>query len=392
MIKGNSKLLKRDALLCSILTVITTGVFYLFFINLAFLDPFEKAFEDFSLGDLYFSENFKDSNVSKKIILVNIKHKDRIEIAEAINKIGRQNPKVIGLDIIFKDKKEAAGDSILKAALSKYPNIVTSYYFEDKETVKNNSYFDTPNQAHGFINLNFENSSSVVRYFQGTKKVDNEKHYSFATQLAMKNGSLNIESNSEKFEEKLLINYTGNQSSFLTFDIEDILNKDSIPALKNSIVLLGYLGTPTGNPYDIEDKLFSPLNPKSVGKSTPDIYGLVVHANIINMLIEGDYIVKIPNYISYFLAFVCCFIMTLIALKIEKRSSFLYHLLIKLLQLISTIILLYITIVLLKYNIHLNVTPIIVLTLLGIEMVIYYSYLFHYLKKRFQWKSYLLDS
>lgn len=393
MSEVNSRYLKRDTFICTILTILTTGIFYFFFINISFLDPFEKAFKDFSLSDVYYSENIKDSEVSNKIILVNVEHHDRLNIAKALKKIGNQSPKAIGIDIIFKDKKNAKSDSILKKALLNNDNIITSFYLEDNTVVKNDSFFDTPNQTSGFINLSFsDNESAVVRDFTGVKSLNDRPNYSLALQLAIKSGYIKPNENLDKFEDKLLINYTGNQSSFLIFEIDEILNNEGIPALKNSIVLLGYLGTPTGNKYDIEDKLFTPLNSKFVGKSVPDMYGLLIHANIVNMLIQDDLILKIPNFISYILAAVLCFFMTLFTLKIEKRSSLLYQVMVKLLQLVVTIILLYISIVLLKINVHLNITPIIFLTILGIEMVAYYVFLFHYLKKRFQWKSYLLDS
>lgn len=393
MDKVNSKYLKRDTLICTILTILTASIFYFFFINLTFLNPFKKAFKDLRLSDVFYSENIKDNEVSNKIILVNIEQHDRLHIAKALEKISNQGPKAIGIDIIFKDKKGVKGDSLLKNAFLNNDKIITSYYIENNTVVRNDPYFNSPNQTSGFINLNFnDNESLVVRHFTGVKSIKDKPNYSLALQLALKSGYIKPDENLDKFEDKLLINYTGNQSSFLIFEIDEILNRENIPALKNSIVLLGYLGTPTGNKYDIEDKLFTPLNPKFVGKSVPDMYGLIIHANIVNMLIQDDLILKIPSFISYILAVILCFFITMISLKIEKKSSLLYQVSEKIVQLVITIILLYISILLLKINVHLNITPIIILTLLGIEMVGYYVFLFHYLKKRFQWKSYLLDS
>lgn len=388
---NSAKFLWRDAFICTLFSVIVLGILYFSFIKISVFDPFEKAFEDFSLSDIYTAEDLKELTPTKDIVLINIKHEDRYKIAQAIDIVDSQQPKVIGLDIIFKDRKEPFQDSILKESMIKTKNLVTSFYIENNHLVENNPYFKSNNQSEGFINLNFAEDAAVIREFVGFKRFQNNKYNSFASQLALKAGLLNQTNASTHLEDKLLINYSGKADSFLTFDIGEILNKKDIPALKNAIVIFGYLGTPTGNAFDIEDKFFTPLNPKFAGKSVPDMYGTIIHANIVKMIIGKDFIVKIPNYISYIFAFLCCFLMSAVGLKIDKKSSVVFHLLIKLLQLVVSIILLYVTLLLLKINIHINITPVLILTLLGIEMIVYYGHLFHYLKKRFQWKSYLLN-
>lgn len=381
----------RDSFICTILTILMTGILYFSFIKISALDPFEKAFEDFSLSDLYTAKDFKEMTPTKDIILINIKHADRLEIAKTIEIISKQNPKVIGLDIIFKERKDPQIDSILRSAMTMTKNLVTPFYFDGDQMVTNDNYFLTENQSKGYINLNFNSGKSVVRDFEGVMSVKDSVYFGFATQLAIKSGKLKESSARDVLKDKLLINYTGKTNSFLTFDIEDILANKQIPALKDAIVIMGYLGTPTNNQYDVEDKFFTPLNPNYTGKSVPDMYGVVIYANILKMIITKDFIVKIPNFISYILAFLFCFLMTALGLKIEHKSPFLYHLLIKFLQLLVTVILLYGTLLLLKFNIHISITPVIVLTVLGIGLIVYYGYLFHYLTKKYKWKNYLSE-
>lgn len=81
--------LKRDALICSGLSVITAGIFYFFFINLTFLDPFEKAFKDFSLSDIYYSERLKEEQISNKTIskIYTIEISKAAVLNEAVKKI-----------------------------------------------------------------------------------------------------------------------------------------------------------------------------------------------------------------------------------------------------------------------------------------------------------------
>ena len=64
---------------------------------------------------------------------------------------------------------------------------------------------------------------------------------------------------------------------------------------KNKIVLIGYVG----NTLDIdtgEDKFFTPLNEKYVGKANKDMYGIVVHANIISTILRNNLIDVLPNF------------------------------------------------------------------------------------------------
>lgn len=384
MIKKNNSYLWRDALVCTTASVVLAGVLFMMFLHIHIFDPFEKAFEDFSFTDIYTSQNFKENNVTNKIVLINIENYDRAKIAEAINKIALSNPKVIGLDIIFRDKKDLIKDSILHHSLQKNKNIVSAYILEDKKTVSSNPYFKTTET--GFIN--FDQNDAVLRDFTGIKRHDNKIYYAFPVRVLKSAGLLNnITEN--KLENALKINYFGNHNSFLTFDLSEVISSDKIPALRNSIVLFGYMGTPTGNIYDIQDKHFTPLNSKFAGKSIPDMYGIVVHANIIKMLIDANYIYNVPKPIVFILAFCCCYIFVFIAIFMHKKSALTFHILLKFFELTISIVLLYVSLLLLDNNIHIQIEPIILLSILGLEVVILYDHLLHYLKKRWQWKSYL---
>ena len=57
---------------------------------------------------------------------------------------------------------------------------------------------------------------------------------------------------------------------------------------KNSIVMMGFLGKYMGDPV-WEDKFFTPLNKKVAGRANPDMFGLVVHANVVAMILNQDY-------------------------------------------------------------------------------------------------------
>lgn len=385
MIKKNRSLLWRDTLVCTIATTIVAGLLLMLFIHVHILDPISKAFEDFRFSDIYTSQNFKEKAPTNKIILVNIGNHDRADIAIAVNKIAENKPKVIGLDIIFQERKDPIKDSILHFALQKNKNVVSAYIVEEKSLVVSNPYFKTTEL--GFINLNQQDA--VVRDFTGIKKTESRVDYAFPVKVLEVAGLLNDDTK-QKLEHSLKINYTGNQNSFLTFELNEIQVSDKIPALENAIVLFGYMGSPTGNKNDILDKHFTPLNSKFAGKSIPDMYGIVVHANIIKMLMEADYIYKAPKFLVLLLAFLCCFVTIFFALLLHKKSAFTYHLLLKILELAVSVIFLYIAFLLMNCNVDIQIEPIIILCILGLEVVILYDHLLHYLQKRWKWESYLL--
>lgn len=144
----------KDAFFCTLFSFLSLGLFYFIIINLSFLDPFNKAFNDFSYTDIYYSKSFKPKK-NAQIVIINVKQNKRFDIAKAINKVQSQKPKVVGLDIFFKNKKNKKYDSILKATLSNYSNIVTSYSYneKDKKIEGNHNYFFTKNSIKGFVDF-----------------------------------------------------------------------------------------------------------------------------------------------------------------------------------------------------------------------------------------------
>jgi len=380
--------LTKDALLCTIMTFLVAGLLYLVFVNVSILDPFEKAFKDFSFTDVFYAERFNETERNQNIVLVNIKHADRFKLAEAIDKISQQNPKVIGLDIIFKDQKLAFTDSMLKAELTQNKNIVTAYFYECDSIVKNHAYFNVAAKKEGFINLNFKGQNTVIRDFLGVNE-EGEIQYAFTTQMALLSGEIEKNYAIQKLNEPIPINYIGNKDAFLNFDIEEILSSEDIPALKGAMVIMGYLGDE--NPeFDIEDKHFTPLNKSWIGRAVPDTYGTTIHANILNMLTKKQLIYKVSNIVVYAIAFMSCFLLILLSMKLYKKNSFVFDLTKKLVQLVFSVVILYLALLLLQNNVYINVLPILLFALLGIEVMDFYEHLVIYLNKKFGWKSQLL--
>jgi CHASE2 domain-containing sensor protein len=123
-------------------------------------------------------------------------------------------------------------------------------------------------------------------------------------------------------------------------DVDDVLKERFMPEIiKDKIVLFGYMGRDF-NDRSWEDKFFTPLNVQYAGKSNPDMFGVVVHANIISMILSEDFIGKQSTFSAIVTALIICFITVLIFTIIYKRLPQWYDGLTKTLQLVFVLLLL----------------------------------------------------
>ncbi len=83
---------------------------------------------------------------------------------------------------------------------------------------------------------------------------------------------------------------------FFALEIEPVMKGDFSPEnFKDKIVIMGYLGNYFGDPA-WEDKYFTPLNKKVAGRANPDMFGVIVHANIVAMILNDDYVGTISSW------------------------------------------------------------------------------------------------
>jgi len=115
-----------------------------------------------------------------------------------------------------------------------------------------------------------------------------------------------------------LINYKRNYEKYITLDWDSVLSSDNdLSFIRNKIVLMGYMGTDLRT-KNTEDNFFTPLNDKYVGKTLPDMYGVVIHANVISMIMEGDFLYFIPEWLTIVLTALIIFL-TMCFLDLYRR-------------------------------------------------------------------------
>ena len=112
------------------------------------------------------------------------------------------------------------------------------------------------------------------------------------------------------------------------------------PEVKDKIVLFGFLGSTLDDTRTFEDKYFTPLNVKYAGRANPDMYGVVVHANIISMILNRDYIDSMTEFSAWLFAIIVCMLNVMIFQIVYRRLPRWYDGITKLLQLLEAFILL----------------------------------------------------
>jgi CHASE2 domain-containing sensor protein len=390
--KENRKLLYREAFFCMLFSFAVLGIASVLIINISIFNPFTNAFKDFSFLDLFYTEKMgEEYPVNQDIILVNVEHRDRFELSELLKHIQQQQPKVIGIDLIFKESKEAFSDSLLRVQLQK-PNVINSFAFIGDDVVFNANIFRKETNLEGYSNINFDAENGVIREFEGISVSKNSNAYSFSLKIAQQvlstEGFSAIE---KKLKQSNTIKYFGAQRHFLTFGFDEVMAQETLPTMKNKIILLGYLGTPLANSFDVEDKHFTPLNEKAVGKSIPDMNGVVVHANLLQMLLSNDFIYKVPTWILAIITVVLTYLSLVYFLKLNKKAKARYTFTKKLVQLLFTVAFLYIALYLLTVDVYLKSTGIIAVCIISVECIGIYLILIKHLKTKYAWKSYIFQ-
>ncbi|RLD28380.1 MAG: hypothetical protein DRI75_06805 [Bacteroidetes bacterium] len=389
--KRKTKLLIKDAFLSTILSCFLLFILAFTFINVRFFNPLHKAFADFSFLDVYYAYELYDTpQINTDIILVNIENKNRFEIAQLLQAVIDGQPKTIGFDIILEEQKEPLFVDSMLTRLLNHEHVITSFDILKDGVIFNHTSFGKTEKS-AFINFNFDDNTSVIREFIGNTEVEGENRLSFAVQIAKHYMGENWQT--YNYDKKLntiqTIKYSGNYKAFQYLDSDDFLDYEKKTILKNKIVILGYLGDPTGNTEDIQDKFFTPLNKIIAGKSDADMFGIVIHANIINMLINGDMLYKVSNLWLGIFTFLAMFFSTMFYLKINKKYKISYRTRKQIFQFVISIFILTLSLWLYKHNIVLKPVIIIIGIIIAGSYFKYYKHLIRYIKTKRKWKSYL---
>ena len=276
------------------------------------MDPIGDAFADMEFTDVYYSQLLDDPRADQDIVLVNIGAEPRMSIAMMIDSISQHNPAVIGVDTFFDfPKQDTLGDLMLMEAFGRVENLVlVTQPFYNIET----DQFDSLRTSWPMFTWNSDSAHAVLvtdaeaqedlkmcREFTPTLVMeDGTEQQAFGVKLA----SYFAPEKTEKFLERdnfiETINYRGNVldygatkfgTKFFALDVPDVFQGNYVPEMiEGKIIIFCFLGDYLGDRRSLEDKYFTPLNETYIGRAFPDMYGGVIHANIVSMILNEDYI------------------------------------------------------------------------------------------------------
>jgi len=330
-------------------------------------DSIGQALKDFELTDYAFSKLRPDPSVEERIVLVNIGTLSRRGIAQEIQILNQYKPRVIAYDGFFNCEGnlrdsincpallDTLGNLMLASAIEEADNFVLgskliqtdSLAAYDVEYYDSMEYSDNvfgQNARYGFVSLPtnafYQEDVKLCRTIFPKWNVNSDEKLAFSVQVAMQFDSVKTKKFLERDNKEELINFRGNMevmtfriqteknemanvsnypTMFYTVDADQLLRGEVLPELfRDKIILLGYLGDYIGDAA-WEDKFFTPLNKKVAGRANPDMFGLVLHANAITMILNEDYINEIPEWGKYVIAFIVCLLTVALFILIDIK-------------------------------------------------------------------------
>ena len=332
-----------QALNVTIILFALIGLFSRIPIDWHFLNPLGSSVQDYDITDIVYSQiRDKTIQLDKDIVLINTGQPDRVKIAQMLNRVREAGATVIGVDVYFPDLIDPYADSMLVAALQAGGDRIVlaqalgSYDPESKKfefMPFTHPDFNGYNRR-GFINFP-GNPTRTIRYFSPKENGPNGPIYGFAPELIRLANPDAFRTMNTKPDPVLRIHYTATEDYFIRLEPEDVLDTTlDLSLLKDKIVIMGYSGRDEWNDPML-DRHYTPMNPHYTGKSPPDMFGFVIHANIVRMILDDQYIQKVPDWITFILAFIVCYLNVLFPLWIHGRLYAFYYLASRVLQVVQ---------------------------------------------------------
>ena len=398
-----------DTVLC---TLFIFGLMWLFFNVSQFqifdaFDPIGDALDDMEMTDIAFSQLRDDPEPDTNIVIVNIGMLSRNQIARQLQIINKYDPKVIGFDSFFVGQREdTLSDLFLSGTFADVENLVMVTKLLQTDSLSKASagadLYDSLELSHpmflanahlAFANLDTDaeqqDDFKTCRAFPTVREVNGEKHVAFAAKIAELYAAAQASKLYERGNPTEIINYRGNvvdffgrteyPNMFYALDAEDVLTENFVPEMiKGKIVLFGFLGKDF---FDTswDDKFFTPLNKNYAGKANPDMYGVVVHANIISMILKQDYVNELTDKKGWgvLAAILICFLNVLLFTYIYITIPDWYDGATKLIQVIEIVLIIFLMVLVFsEYSFKLNlVITLAAIALAGDSLEVYHGVL-----------------
>lgn len=390
-------------------------------------DPIGQALSDMEFTDIAFSQLRDDPPMDTNVVIVNIGYLSRPEIGQQILNLSQYKPKVIGLDIIYScdwlqdsticpQAYDTLGNMYFADAVRQAKNVVMVSRLDQSKKLRAQfgdiDLYDSiehtyptlmPGAYEGYANLETEAAHQedlkACRRFNPQMMVNDNRELAFSVQIAMLYDSAKAERFLARDNYLEVINYKGNivdwhgasnyAGRYIVLDWDQALDTTQFVGgmIKDKIIIMGFLGADlTDTSWD--DKFFTPLNKKYAGKARPDMYGVVVHANIVSMILEEDYIEVLPPWMEIAIAIIVCMLNVALFLVIMQRIPDWFDGLSVTVQLIQIVLFSFLMIEVFNlFNFKLNITwALAVVAVVGTSFELYHGVIKHlYFKLKTWW-------
>ncbi len=404
----------KHAFIYAILSTLLLFVLHHLPINHIFIDPFSEAIKSQDVTDISISKlrDHRKVKFDDRIFIINSEITDRALVAKSVNQLLKHDVSAIGVDLLFDSLNNNYNDTILANSLNN-EKIVLGYSFVEHNHGhghSENSHMEIKDKSaeiftkeckQGYVNLGTQDGFTV-RTFQPEYTDKGKVYNSFSKQLAqMRDKKISNIVNDRKNKIEWInfrrmqpgdVNMKSpiNKNEFVHYQMttmRQFVQDSSLYApsfFKDKIVLIGFCGE-NENALSMKDRYYTSLNEHTSGRSIPDMHGVIVHANIISMLLDRDFIDEIPEKVLYLISFLLLFVNYFVFKKILAKKILLEFWAVRLVQIIEFILLLGLCLVLMSaFSIKLGFILIITAVIMSFELFEFYDHkLVNYLKKLF---------
>jgi len=379
-------LFKRDALIATFFLFLIILLLKSIHFNSHVFDPIQIALSDIDFNDIAFSKTKKLDEVDKNIVIIDIGNATRKEMIPLFSKLKNYHTAAIGLDIYYRDKsQDLETDSILKNKIAEIKNIVLADEIDfDKKKVINHSIFYNNYSHTGYVNFIGE-ERGVIRTYSPFENINNIRVNSFTSSIIQLADINKYEDLKNRENEVEYINYRRRNEGYTIIAKDDIMNNNVDSSMfSNKIVLIGIIDE---SGFNIEDKHYTPLNEEFAHKKVPDMNGIIIHANILSMILQHDYINRLPNWLMVLFSILIAHVFMTLFIGYYIHQHIWFHLRFKAIQLISSIIFIYLGILFMKWNFYIDFSILLVAIVLSVDVLYFYEAFVLYLNNKFNYST-----
>lgn len=365
-------------------------------VNQLFIDPFSEYIKRHDLMDISCSK-FRDhtdpSLFDDRVFVINSEITDRAKVAQTVDFLARHNAKAIGVDLFFDSLKLDYSDTLLHKVSHQFDHIIfANSHSAELQNINHDSImsdsFLVPFSAQYFVNL-ASDDGYTVRSFEPFCKIRNEEIPAFAVALADLYKPGVVSQLKSRNSKKEWINFRRNQ--FRRIGSGNVLeaiphygiismskflsdtNLYLVNYFKDKTVLIGFCNGETDQV--LKDFYYTPLNRETSRRSLPDMNGVIIHANIISMLLDHDFVYELSAFWLYLIGFALFLFNYYIFIEILKKHLYFNLAFIRLIQLIEFLIAFSVGVWLLSaYSIKISFVLLATIIIMSYEFYEFYSH------------------